>query len=170
VFTDIVVYEPGVSIASSIPLEWLARYRDLLATGDRRGAFAAMVRGAGGAPRALERMPLCYVKLMLRLFIKEDRWWQMDPLLEAALIEHEQVAALDDDSAKRYRSVAAHVILLGGTKSRSQFTTTLFDQLTAVIADCATELIEGLDHLGPDEKAPDLVAQRVRHHLPQHDA
>ena len=73
------------------------------AAGDRRGAFAAMVRGAGGAPRALERMPLWYVKLMLRLFIRQDRWRPMDPLLETALIEHEQVAALDDGSAERYR-------------------------------------------------------------------
>jgi pimeloyl-ACP methyl ester carboxylesterase len=168
VFADVVVYEPGVSIAGSIPLGWLARYRELLAAGDRRGAFAAMVRGAGGAPPALERMPLWYVKLMVRLFVRPHRWQQMDPLLEAALIEHEQVAALDDDSAERYRSVAAHVVLLGGGTSRSRFTTTLFDQLATVIPECATELIEGLDHLAPDEKAPDLVAERVRHHLPRH--
>jgi pimeloyl-ACP methyl ester carboxylesterase len=165
VLTDVVVYEPGVSIAGSIPLGWLARYRELLAAGDRRGAFAAMVRGAGGAPRALERMPLWYVRLMLRLFIRQDRWRPMDPLLETALIEHEQVAALDDGSAERYRRVAAHVVLLGGGTSRSRFTTTLFDQLATVIPDCTTEVIEGLDHLGPDEKAPDVVAQRVRHHL-----
>jgi pimeloyl-ACP methyl ester carboxylesterase len=165
VFADVVVYEPGVSIAGSIPLGWLARYRELLAAGDRRGAFAAMVRGAGGAPPALERMPLWYVKLMLRLFITQDRWRQMDPLLHAGLIEHEQIKSLDDGSAERYRSVTARVVLLGGGRSRSRFTTTLFDQLTAVIPDCATELIEGLDHLAPDEKAPDLVAERVQHHL-----
>jgi hypothetical protein len=110
-------------------------------------------------------MPLWYVKLMLRLFIRQHRWRQMDPLLEAGLVEHEQVAALDDGSAERYRSVAAHVVLLGGGTSRSHFTTTLFDQLAAVIPDCTTELIDGLDHLGPDEKAPEPVAERVRHHL-----
>jgi pimeloyl-ACP methyl ester carboxylesterase len=165
VFTDVVVYEPGVSVAGSIPLGWLPRYRELLAVGDRRGAFAAMVRGAGGAPPALERMPLWYVKLMLRLFIRQYRWRQMDPLLEAGVVEHEQVAALDDGSVERYRSVAAQVVLLGGGTSRSHFTTTLFDQLAAVIPDCTTELIDGLDHLGPDEKAPELVAERVRHHL-----
>jgi hypothetical protein len=90
---------------------------------------------------------------------------QTDLLLEAGLTEHEQVRSLDDGSAERYRSVTAGVVLLGGGRSRSQFTTTLFDQLTAVIPDCATELIEGLDHLAPDEKAPDLVAERVQHHL-----
>jgi pimeloyl-ACP methyl ester carboxylesterase len=164
-FADVVVYEPGVSIAGSIPLGWLARYRGLLAAGDRRGAFATMARGAGGAPRALERMPLWYVKLMLRMFIREHRWRQMDPLLETALQEHEQVAALDDGSAERYRSVTARVVLLGGGASRSLFTTTLFDQLTAVIPNCTSELIDGLDHLAPDEKGPGLVAERVRYHL-----
>jgi pimeloyl-ACP methyl ester carboxylesterase len=67
-FSDVLVYEPGVSVAGSMPLAWMAPYRKLLVAGDRRGAFAAMVRGAGGAPPALERMPLWYVKLMLRLF------------------------------------------------------------------------------------------------------
>jgi pimeloyl-ACP methyl ester carboxylesterase len=168
VFADVVVYEPGVSIAGSIPLAWLARYRELLAASDRRGAFAAMVRGAGGAPPALERMPLWYVKLMLRLFIRKHRWQQINPLMEAGLLEHQQVAALDDGSAERYRSVTARVVVLGGGTSRSQFTTTLFDQLTAIIPDCTTELIDGLDHLAPDEEAPELVAERVRHHLHGH--
>ena len=36
-----------------------------------------------------------YAKLMLRLFIKEDRWRHVDPLLEAGIAEHEQVATLN---------------------------------------------------------------------------
>jgi hypothetical protein len=32
----------------------------------------------------------------------------------------------------------------------------------------ATEVIAGLDHLAPDDKAPHLVADRVRHHPLQH--
>jgi pimeloyl-ACP methyl ester carboxylesterase len=165
VFSDVVVYEPGVSVAGSIPLGWIPRYRALLAAGDRRGAFAAMVRGAGGAPPALERMPLWYVKLMLRLFVNEDRWQQIDPLLETGLAEHEQVAALDEGTVRRYQAVSARVVLLGGGRSRSNFTTTPFEQLKATIPNSTSELILGLDHTAPDEKAPDRVAERVRHHL-----
>lgn len=163
VFSDVVVYEPGVSVAGSIPLGWIARYRALLAAGDRRGAFAAMVREAGGAPPALERMPLWYVKLMLRLFM--PRWQQVEPLLETGLSEHEQVAALDDNTVRRYQAISARVVLLGGRKSRSNFTTTLFEQLAATIPNSTTELLLGLDHTAPDETAPDRVAERVRHHL-----
>jgi hypothetical protein len=160
-----VVYEPGVSIAGSIPLDWMNRYRDLLGAGDRRGAFAAMVRGAGAAPPALERLPLWYVKLILRLLIKEQQWLHIDPLLESALAEHVQVAALEAKTVDRYRAITARAVLLGGRKSRSRFTTMPFDQLMRAIPNCTYELIDGLDHFGPDEKAPDLVAQRVRQHL-----
>jgi pimeloyl-ACP methyl ester carboxylesterase len=165
VFSDVVVYEPGVSIAGSIPLGWMDPYRERLAAGDPRGAFAAMVRGAGGAPPALERMPLWYVKLMLRLFIKQQQWRQIEPLLEAGLAEHEQVAALDDTTVDRYQPLTARVLLLGGGKSRSFATTRLFEQLTATIRNSTSELIDGLNHTAPDEKAPDVVAERVRRHL-----
>jgi pimeloyl-ACP methyl ester carboxylesterase len=164
-FSDVLAYEPGVSVAGSIPLGWMTPYRKLLAASDRRGAFAAMVRGAGGAPPALERMPLWYVKLMLRLFIRAREWRRIDPLLETALGEHQQVAALDEPTADRYRTVTARTVLLGGGKSRSQLTSAPFDALTAAIPNCTTEIIPGLDHTAPDEKAPELVAARVRHHL-----
>jgi hypothetical protein len=124
-----------------------------------------MVRGAGGAPPALERMPLWYVKLMLRLFIKQQQWRQIEPLLEAGLAEHEQVAALDDTTVDRYQPLTARVLLLGGGKSRSFATTRLFEQLTATIRNSTSELIDGLNHTAPDEKAPGVVAQRVLRHL-----
>jgi pimeloyl-ACP methyl ester carboxylesterase len=168
VFTDVVVYEPGVSIAGSIPLGWVPRYRKLLARGDRRGAFAAMVRSAGGAPAALERAPLWYVKLMLRLFIRDHDWQQIEPLLETALPEHEQVGALDEPTVDRYRDITARVVLLCGAKSRPRFTTTLFDHLSASIPNVTVELIKGLGHTAPDKDAPDIVSARVRHHLQNH--
>jgi hypothetical protein len=140
-------------------------YRQRLADGDPRGAFAAMVRGAGGAPRALERMPLWYVKLILRLFIRKQQWRQIEPLLPAGLAEHEQVVALDDTTARRYQAITARVLLLGGGKSRSLATTGLFDQLTATIPHSSSELIDGLNHTAPDEKAPHVVADRLRRHL-----
>src|ERR1700743_1291215 len=39
VFRKITVYEPGLSIGGSVPLGWLAEYRERLAAGDTRGAF-----------------------------------------------------------------------------------------------------------------------------------
>ena len=164
VFTDVIVYEPGVSIAGSIRLGWMDAYRERLVAGDSRGAFAAMMRGAGGAPRAVERMPLWYVKLMLLMFMKREQWREVEQLLEPGLVEHQQVAALDAPTADRYRSVTARVLLLGGSKSRWFAGTRLLDQLPPAIPDCASELVGGVDHIAP-EKAPDLVAERVLRHL-----
>jgi pimeloyl-ACP methyl ester carboxylesterase len=164
VFTDVIVYEPGVSIAGSIPLGWMAPYRERLAAGERRAAFAEMTRGAGAAPAIVERLPLWYLKLILRLVIKAPEWQQIDPLLEPALPEHEQVGMLDDGSAERFRAISARTLLLGGAKSRSRYTTTLFEQLASAIPDASSEILPGLDHLGP-EKAPELVARRVEAHL-----
>jgi pimeloyl-ACP methyl ester carboxylesterase len=164
VFSDVIVYEPGVSIGGSIPLGWMTPYRDRLLAGDGRGAFTEMMRGAGGAPTLVERLPLWYLKLILRVVIKDAEWRRVEPLLEGALLEHEQVGALDHGSAQRFGTIRARTILLGGGKSRPCYTTTLFEQLATAIPSATIEILPGLDHLGP-EKAPDQVARSMRKHL-----
>jgi len=163
-FTDVIVYEPGVSIGGSIPVAWMAPYQDRLVAGDRRGAFATMVRGAGAAPPVIERLPLWYLKLVLRAVIRGSEWRRTDSLLEVSLAEHGQVAAVDDGNADRFRAIAARTLLLVGGKSRPRYTTALFEQLAAVIPDVTAELLPGLDHVGP-EKAPEVVAERIREQL-----
>jgi pimeloyl-ACP methyl ester carboxylesterase len=161
VFSQVAVYEPGVSVDGSIPLGWLTPYREQVAAGDRRGAFAAMVRQGGFAPSFLTRMPLWYVKLVLRLAIRERRWQQMEPLLESNLVEHELVAQLGDDNIERFRSITARVLLLGGSKSPAFLTSDLLPALASVIPDATVAILDQLDHLAPDEKAPEIVAQRT---------
>jgi pimeloyl-ACP methyl ester carboxylesterase len=104
VFTDVAVYEPGVSVRGSIVVDWIPRYRELLTAGDSRGAFAAMVQRSGIAPKAIQWLPLSCVRLILRLAIRTHRWQEMQPLLEANLAEHEQIARLDETTVDRYSS------------------------------------------------------------------
>jgi pimeloyl-ACP methyl ester carboxylesterase len=49
---SVFVYEPGVPLRGQFDLGWLDRYECLLDRGNRRGAFACMVKHAGFAPRA----------------------------------------------------------------------------------------------------------------------
>lgn len=168
VFSDVLVYEPGVSMGGSIPLAWMQPYGERLAAGDGRGAFAAMVKGAGGAPPAVERMPLWYIKLVLRLVIRGQHWWRIEALLNAALAEHEQVKALDQPTLERYQTVGSRVHLLGGSKSPAYRTIRLFEAMRAVIPNCTSEVISGLDHLAPDEKAPTAVAEHLLSQLRGH--
>lgn len=159
-FAAVAVYEPGVSIGGSIQTGWMPRYRQLLDAGDGRGAFAVMVREGGFAP--LGKLPLWYARLILRVVVRRRRWETMQPLLESNLAEHEQVARLDDGTADRYRQIAARVLLLGGGKSPLFITASLFAALQRVIPDCTAEVIDGLDHFAPDQKAPELIGDRLR--------
>lgn len=165
VFSRVAVYEPGVSIRGSIPLDWMPRYRELLAAGDERGAFAWFVRQSGASP--LTRMPTWYVRAILRVVVRERRWADMQPLLRSNLREHEQVARTGDLGVDRFASITARVLLLGGSRSPTFLTTALFDALGAVITDASVAILPGLDHLAPDEKAPEVVAERVRAFLAQ---
>jgi pimeloyl-ACP methyl ester carboxylesterase len=162
VFTQIAVYEPGVSVNGSIPASWMPRYRQMLASGDTRGAFACMVRQSGFAPNPLSVMPLWYTRAVLRVVIRAQQWRQMEPLLGSNLAEHEQVISLDDGTVDRYASISARVLLLGGQQSPSFITTDLFDVLCRTIPGSAAEILDGLGHDAPEGKAPDVVGERVR--------
>jgi len=158
-FHQVVVYEPGVPIAGTMRLGWLGPYEERLAKGDRRGAFACMVKGAGFAPRALSAMPLWYVRAVLRLAVRGDHWRAMEPLLEANVTEHRIAAALASPTAERYRSVNAAVLLLGGGRS-PHFIRDLLTQLNSTLTGSEMALLPGLDHLAPEHQ-PAAVAAAI---------
>lgn len=160
-FTRLAVYEPGVSIAGSIATGWVGPARERLQAGDARGAFTCMVRGTGFAPAALTRMPFRYVDLVLRLAVRGERWQRMAALLEPNLAEHVIVERLDDGSLERFGSIAARTLLLGGGRSPRVLTTDLLPALAATIPDATVDILDGLDHLAPDEKNPQRVAERL---------
>jgi pimeloyl-ACP methyl ester carboxylesterase len=164
---QIVAYEPGVSVRGSIPSGWIPEYRRRLDKADRRGAFAAFVRGSGHAPAIVSRLPLRYLDLVLRIAIKQEQWRRMDALLEANLAENEEVRRLDSTVAT-YAQVSARVLLLGGSKSPAASRVPL-DALHHVIPDAHLELIDGVAHNAPDEGAPERVAERVARFLAEED-
>ncbi|MEX5717441.1 alpha/beta fold hydrolase [Geodermatophilus maliterrae] len=164
VFDRIAVYEPGVSVGGSIPTAWMPRYRELLGVGDPRGAFAHFVRGSGHAPGPVARLPLWYLRTVLRLVVRAPQWRRMEPLLASNLAEHEEVRRLDGDLTA-FAAVAAQVLLLGGSRSPQPATVDTLQHLRAVLPSASIELLDGLDHNAPDEHAPDVVGTRVRRFL-----
>jgi pimeloyl-ACP methyl ester carboxylesterase len=163
VFSRVVVYEPGVCIGGSLPTGWMPRYRELLAAGRSRAAFACFARAHALWP--ISAMPLWYLQAILRLVIRGDRWRTMEPLLATNLAEHEQEVRLDDGTASRYASIESKVLLLGGAKSKPLMTTRLFEVLQGAIPDSSVEILAGLDHFAPDQKAPEVVADHIREFL-----
>jgi pimeloyl-ACP methyl ester carboxylesterase len=171
IFSAVAAYEPGVPLNGSIRFGWFPRYRELLAAGDGRGAFASMVRESGAAPGAAAKLPQWCLRAILRLAIRKHEWQRMEPLLGCNLAEHEQEALLDDTTVDRYQTVTARVLLLGGRKTAPSLTTALFEALEKTIPDTTIEILEGLDHFAPDEKAPAVIAGRVGEFLrsrPEH--
>ena len=163
-FDRVAVYEPGVSVAGSIPVGWLADYRQRLDVGDTRGAFAVMARGAGHAPAPLARLPLGLIRAVM-YGIPGSHWQQLQALLPAALAENEQIAQLDAPTADRFASITARTLLLGGTKSPAAITTSALQALHDVIPGSQLELLDGLRHTAPHEKSPAAVADALSRFL-----
>ena len=115
VFRQVAVYEPAVVLDGAPAPAWLDPYRELLAHGDTRGAFATMVKHAGFAPRALAAMPLAVVRLVLRAGIRGHEWQRTEALLEANLAE--QQAQLDVAGIAGYAEIASPTLLIGGSDS-----------------------------------------------------
>jgi pimeloyl-ACP methyl ester carboxylesterase len=149
VFNRLFVYEPGVPLRGQFSLNWLAGYQRRLGSGDRRGAFAWMVKHNGFAPRPLAVMPLWFVRGMLRLAIRPGQWASMDRLLESNLVEHRTQAALDAPSAERFSTITASTLLIGGTKSPAIISQQLLAELAEVIPNATVAMLSRLDHLAP---------------------
>src|SRR5690606_27267342 len=81
VFDRIAVYEPGVPVAP-VPTGWMSPYRERLAAGDPYGAFAHFIRGSGGAPAFMAKLPYWYLRFALRIGFRGPSWQRMRPLLQ----------------------------------------------------------------------------------------
>ncbi len=133
-------------------------YRRLLDAGDGRGAFAHFVQGSGGAPAFVARLPRWYLKAVLRVMFRGERWQQYERLLEAAYREHVEVGRADTGSLDRFSAISADVLLLGGARSPAHLSDPLLAALAAVLEHAEVAVLDGLDHFAPDEKAPATVA------------
>jgi pimeloyl-ACP methyl ester carboxylesterase len=160
---SVFVYEPGVPLRGQFDLGWLDSYESLLERDDRRGAFACMVKHAGLAPRALEVMPLWYIRAVLRLAIRPQRWATMEPLLEANLGEHRVQATLDAASPERFSTITARTVLMGGTRSADVLSRGLLTELAQVIPDAIVAVLPELGHLAPEER-PEKIAAAILNH------
>ena len=146
VFRQVAVYEPAVVLDGAPAPAWLDPYRELLAHGDTRGAFATMVKHAGFAPRALAAMPLAGVRLVLRAGIRGLEWQRTEALLEANLAE--QQAQLDAPGIAGYAEIESPTLLIGGSDSPPSVTAQL-EALRHTIPTTTVTILDGLDHPAP---------------------
>ncbi|GAA3470605.1 alpha/beta fold hydrolase [Nonomuraea roseola] len=158
VFERIAVYEPGVPVGP-LSTDWMAPYRERLAAGDPYGAFVHFIKGSGGAPAFLSKLPYWYLRMALRIGFRGPSWQRMRPLLEANLAEHEQMADQQGRLAA-FAAVTAPVLLLcGGRTPRA--TRAEFDAVRDTLPQVTLESVPGLNHFGPEGKTAPVVAERT---------
>lgn len=156
--SKVAVYEPGVSIGGSIPLDWLGAYRRHLAAGRRLEAFAEFVRGFG--PERAQRMPLWLMKAILLVVMGRDERRQRLALLETNLAEHEEVARLDG-SYRNYAEVNSELLVMIGEKTEGTWVNVAAAGLLEVVPRSEVKRFAKLDHFGPDKGAPHVVGQAL---------
>lgn len=156
--TKLAVYEPGVSIDGSIPMDWMAGYQKKLAEKKYLDAFVEFSLGVG--PERARNTPPWLMKLLLPLFLSSHERKQMLGLLPENLREHQEVARLDS-SYENYREIAAGVLLMYGGKSNTTWVDMAMERLATVLPRSETQEFPKLDHFGIDKRAPREVARAV---------
>jgi len=158
-FAKAAVYEPGVSIDGSMPVDWMPGYEKKFADGKRLDALVQFT--LADAPARIRRIPPWLMKAMVGLLmIIQPGYRQMLDLLLQNAREWEEVARLDS-SYENYQEVSASVLLLYGGRSDSKAVDLMVERLPAVIPRCETKEFPELDHFGIERTAPRQVAQVV---------
>lgn len=158
-FTKIAVYEPGVSIEGSMPVDWMPGYEKKLAEHREVDAFVEFV--LADAPPRIQKTPPWLMKLLVVALVNCSRWHrQMLGLLPQNLREWREIARLDG-SCDNYRDIHAAVLLMYGGKSDSRAVTVAMERLAAILPRSETKAFPDLDHFGIERTAPRAVARQV---------
>ena len=159
---SVFVYEPGVPLRGQFDLGWLDSYERLLERGDRRGAFACMVKHAGFAPGPGRNAALVHT----------SRVTARDPLAamgdDGAAIESQSRRASDPSRARHAQPGAVfddhgtHRPDGRDAKPRLHQPRVL-TELAQVIPDAIVDILPELGHLAPEEQPEKIAAAILRH-------
>lgn len=156
-YDAVAVYEPGVSVAGSIPADWIDRARQEITNGANFEAFITFARGVN--PDQTGRVPRWLLRIILRLAIPRDELRQNLALMPQAINEHIEVGRLDDRLAD-YSDISAATLIMrakGRDTSRQAIALT---RLAETIPHAQTRTFPKLNHFAP-EKKPREIADAV---------
>lgn len=110
-----------------------------------------MTKYSGLAPRPARRLPLRYLRLILRCAIRVTpgpAWTGSSK----PTFEHRLRAALDAPDPSRFSQISAHTVLLGGATSPPALSSNLMPELAQAIQGSTVVLLEGLGHFAPRDQ------------------
>src|SRR5258708_2270233 len=152
------VYEPGVSVDGLIPMGWIAAYERRLSQNRPLDAFVEFC--IAFAPESAQRMPRWVMKVGLLIVLGRQERESRLRLLARGLLEHKEVARLDNSFAN-YREVAAPALLMSAAKAGGKWVEAAIGRLSQVLPVSEQRTFPRLDHFGPDKTGPRDVAQAL---------
>jgi pimeloyl-ACP methyl ester carboxylesterase len=160
----IALYEPPFSIDGSAPTDWLGRYEQELASGQRAAALITAMKGMQVMPMFV-RLPRFILVPLLSLVMRAQGDGHAEDVairtLTPTLRYDVQIVKEMGDALHDYKDLQARVLLLGGTKSPS-FLSVALEGLERTLPRIERVIFPDLGHDGPeDDGKPDLVAQHL---------
>lgn len=150
------VYEPPISINSSIPTTWLPGFEEAILKGKKVKAMAIFLNAL--PPPAISKFPMAAymllgyaVKLLERK--KEDRAKMLN-LLYTIPPDMKIVKELDS-TIKDYSGMTVKTLLMSGTNSQAFFQKSV-EAFSGVLPNVSTKIFEGFDHYSPEEKVEEI--------------
>lgn len=156
-FDAVAVYEPGVSVSGSIPVDWIEGARREVAAGADLEAFITFVSGVN--PEQTGRLPRWLLRLILGRAIPRAELRQNLALMPQAISEHAVVGQLDDRLVD-YGEVAAATLIMRGKGRGTSRQAVALTRLAATIPRAETVTFPKLGHFAP-EREPDAIARSV---------
>jgi pimeloyl-ACP methyl ester carboxylesterase len=154
-YDAVAVYEPGISVDGSIPVDWTGRARDEVADGTPFEAFITFARGVN--PDQTGRLPRGLLRLILRRAIPPAEMRQNLALMPQAISEHVEVGLLDGRLAD-YRAVSAAALIMRGKGRAAGRQALALARLAETIPVAETMTFPALDHFAPEKKPGDIAA------------
>lgn len=153
------VYEPPVQVNGSLPSGFMPAFERALARGRKPDALAIIGKGLR-ADRKVDKLPTFALKLLMGLASRgaNPELHELIQATETFPAEQRMIIALDPTS---YRHLEPETLILLGDRSPDYLA-----RAATFLADTAPSaqlvVLPGLDHSGPEQQAPDRVANELR--------
>lgn len=156
-FDAVSVYEPGISIDGSTPVDWVDRARREAAAGADFEAFMTFFRGIN--PDRTGRVPRWLLRVILRRAVPPAEMRQKLALISPTISEYAESGRLDGQLADYKEVNVATQVMRGKGGPKSRYAVVLAS-LAETIPHAETMVFHDIDHVAP-EKEPDQVAEAV---------
>jgi len=161
----VAVYEPPLSLHSSVPTSWVPRYERELVQGKQASAMITALKGLK-INRAFTIMPRWLLLPLIMLLLRRGQQTlqpndvSMEALIPTGRFDMQLVKDMDG-TLENFAGMHAEVLLLGGEKSPA-FLHDALSALSQTLPHVKRAQYPGLDHSGPNGTAPEHIASDLR--------